>query len=191
MLYVGGYFILPGVDPRSLARLLKKAREHGVRTVLDVAGVDPQGGMEKIKPALPFTDVFLPNDDEAALLTGETDPLRQAEALRRAGAAAVVVTLGARGCIVSTAERALRAGVFTVDVVDPSGSGDAFDAGYIVGMLEGWDLERTVRFASAAGASCCTRLGCTAGVWDRARAESFCGAHTLDIRDVTKEREST
>ena len=191
VLYVGGYFILPGVDPRSLARLLKKAREHGVRTVLDVAGVDPQGGMEKIKPALPFTDVFLPNDDEAALLTGETDPLRQAEALRRAGAAAVVVTLGARGCIVSTAERALRAGVFTVDVVDPSGSGDAFDAGYIVGMLEGWDLERTVRFASAAGASCCTRLGCTAGVWDRARAESFCGAHTLDIRDVTKEREST
>jgi sugar/nucleoside kinase (ribokinase family) len=189
VLYVGGYFILPGVDPVSLARLLERARGQGVRTVLDVAGVDPQGGMEKVAPALPFTDVFLPNNDEAALLTGENDPLRQAEILRRAGAGTVVVTRGAQGCVVSTASRALRAGVYPVDVVDPSGSGDAFDAGFIVGMLEGWDLERTVAFASAAGASCCTRLGCTAGVWDRARAESFCSAQRLDMRDVTEERE--
>lgn len=191
VLYVGGYFILPGVDPDSLARLLRLARDHGVRTVLDVAGVDPRGGMEKIAPALPYTDVFLPNDDEAALLTGEADPLRQAEVLRRAGAASVVVTLGSRGCVVSTASRALRAGVYAVDVVDPSGSGDAFDAGFIVGMLEGWDLERGVGFASAAGASCCTRLGCTAGVWDRRGIESFCSDHRLEIRDITEERKGT
>ncbi len=188
VLYVGGYFILPGLDPGSLASLLRLAREKGVRTVLDVAGVDPRGGMEKIAPALPFADVFLPNDDEAALLTGDTDPVRQARALRRAGAGTVVVTRGAEGCIVAAADRTLRAAAYTVDVVDPSGSGDAFDAGFIVGMMEGWALERTVAFASAVGASCCTRLGCTAGVFDRAGAEKWTAEHRLAITEIAEER---
>ncbi len=188
VLYVGGYFIMPGVDPPSLARLLRFAREHGVRTVLDVAGVDPQGGMEKLAPALPYADVFLPNDDEAALLTGLSDPVRQADAFLRAGAATVVVTRGEKGCVVVTPERALRAPAYEVEAIDASGSGDAFDAGFIVGMLEGWELERTVRFASAVGASCCTRLGCTAGVFDRAQAESWTAGHRLAIADITGER---
>jgi sugar/nucleoside kinase (ribokinase family) len=57
--------------------------------------------------------------------------------------------------------------------VDPSGGGDAFDAGFIVGMLEGWDLAQTVAFASAAGALACTALGCTAGLCTRAETELF------------------
>ncbi len=187
VLYVGGYFILPGVDPDSLARLLRSARERGIRTVLDVAGVDPGGGMEKVVPALPYADVFLPNDDEAALLTGETDPVRQARALKSAGAGTVVVTLGGEGCIVSAAGRTLRAGAYPVEVVDPSGSGDAFDAGFIVGMLEGWDLDRTVRFASAVGASCCTRLGCTAGVFSRQQAEQWIAGRGLAITELSGE----
>jgi sugar/nucleoside kinase (ribokinase family) len=184
VLYVGGYFIMPGVDAESLARLLRLARERGVRTVLDVAGVDPRGGMERLAPALPFTDAFLPNDDEAALLTGEADPVRQAEAFLRAGAATVVITRGEKGCVVAARERTLRAGVYAVDVVDASGSGDAFAAGFIVGMIEDWKLERTIPFASAAGASCCTRLGCTAGVFSRAQAETWTAAHRLEIEDI-------
>lgn len=187
VLYVGGYFILPGVDPGSLERLFRVARERGVCTVLDVAGVDPAGGMEKVAPALPWTDVFLPNDDEAALLTGETDPVRQARALRAAGALTVVITRGGEGCIVAAPQRLMRVGAYEVEVVDPSGSGDAFDAGFIVGMLEGWELERTVRFASAVGASCCTRLGCTAGVLDRRQAEEWTAGRALAITDVTEE----
>jgi len=191
VLYIGGYFILPGVDPGSLARLLRSAREQGVRTVLDVAGVDPVGGMEKLAPALPFADVFLPNEDEAALLTGLSDPVRQAQALRRAGAGTVVVTRGGAGCIVAAPGRSLAAGAYPVDVVDPSGSGDAFDAGFIVGMLEGWELERTVAFASAVGASCCTRLGCTVGVFDRAQAEAWTASHHLAIEEIEEVEETT
>jgi sugar/nucleoside kinase (ribokinase family) len=63
-----------------------------------------------------------------------------------------------------------------VDAIDESGAGDAFAAGFIVGLLEGWKLERSVRFASAIGASACTRLGCTDGVFTRAEAEAFLAA---------------
>ena len=184
VLYIGGYLLMPGVDPGSLAALFRFAREKGVRTVLDVAGVDPGGGMAKLSPVLPFTDAFLPNDDEAALLTGESDPVLQAGAFLSAGAGLAVVTLGEKGAVARTRERTLRAGTYPVDFVDASGSGDAFDAGFIVGMLEGWTLERAITFASALGASCCTRLGCTTGVFDRAQAERFVAGHELVIIDT-------
>ena len=181
VLYVGGYGILPGFDPEALASLFRFARDRGIRTVLDVAGVDPKEGMSPVSPVLPFTDVFLPNADEAALLTGEADAARQADVLLRAGAGIVVVTLGEHGLVARTRDRALRAEAFPVTTVDGSGAGDAFAAGFITGILEGWDLERTVAFASAVGASCCTRLGCTAGVFDRAQAEDFTGRHRLKV----------
>jgi sugar/nucleoside kinase (ribokinase family) len=184
VLYVGGYFILPGVDAAGLARLLRGARERGVRTVLDVAGVDPVGGMAKLAPALPYADVFLPNDDEAALLVGPGDPLAQARAFVAAGAGTAVVTMGGRGCVVATADRAWRAGAYSVEVVDASGSGDAFDAGFITGMLEGWPIERTVPFAAAVGGSCCTRLGCTAGVFTRPQADEWVSGHRLAVTDA-------
>ncbi len=185
VLYVGGYFILPRLDPPSLASLLHFAREHNVRTVLDVAGVDPKGALEALAPVLPYTDVFLPNDDEAALITGESEPARQAEKLRRMGAATVIVTRGEKGATAATADgRLLSVGAYPIDFVDASGSGDAFDAGVIVGLLEGWEIRRTLPFASAVGASCCTRLGCTAGVFSRPQAEAFVAARALSIEEI-------
>ena len=185
LLYVGGYLIMPRMTPGSLADLFRHARHSGVRTALDVAGVDPSDAMRRLAPVLPFTDVFLPNDDEAALITGEEDPSRQAEAFVRAGAGTVIVTRGESGVLVRIREREIRAGVFAVDCVDASGSGDAFAAGFITAMLEGWDLEQTIAFASAVGASCCTRLGCTAGVFDRAQAMAFVAGNRLAMTSVT------
>jgi sugar/nucleoside kinase (ribokinase family) len=187
ILYVGGYLLLPGLSAPGLAGLLQEARRHGVRTVLDVAGVDPDHGMEHLVPVLPHTDAFLPNEDEAALLTHEEEPRRQSAIFADAGAGTVIITRGARGILARTRETLLNADAFHVDAVDGSGSGDAFDAGYIVGMLEGWDIERAVAFASAVGASCCTRLGCTAGVFDRGQAERFVAEHPLAFERETGE----
>jgi 5-dehydro-2-deoxygluconokinase len=64
-----------------------------------------------------------------------------------------VVTRGEQGPVARTGDTTLRAGTFPVDIVDASGSGDDFDVGFIVGMLEGWDLLRTLSFASAIPAS--------------------------------------
>ncbi len=184
VLYVGGYGILPAFDPRELGGLLSFARSKGVRTVLDVAGVAADTGPAMLAPVLPHVDAFLPNDDEARLLTGETDPVRQARRFVDLGAATAVVTRGGDGLAVATVDGAWTAGAFTVDVVDASGSGDAFDAGFIVGLLEGWDLGRTLAFASAVGGSCCTRLGTTAGVFTRAEAEAFLASHPFTLKEA-------
>lgn len=172
VLYVGGYMLLPRLAAGALAELLAAARQAGVKTVLDVAGVN-QPAKDDLAQLLPHVDVFLPNHDEACILTGETEPERQAAALLDLGAGVVGITLGGRGAYVRSRSEVVRADAFAVDVVDPSGGGDAFDAGFIVGMLEGWELAATVEFASAAGALACTALGCTAGLRTRSETLAF------------------
>ncbi len=175
VLYVGGYMLLPQLGAPALAELLAEAQQAGVKTVLDVAGVTAPA-RDELAQLLPHVDVFLPNHDEACILTGETDPVRQAAALLDLGAGVAGITLGSAGAYVSSRDEKIRARAYTVDVVDPSGGGDAFDAGFIVGMLEGWALAAAVEFASAAGALACTALGCTAGL--RTRAETLAFIHS-------------
>jgi sugar/nucleoside kinase (ribokinase family) len=184
VLYVGGYLLFPGFKQEELVELFKFARERGIKTVLDVAGVNPEQGLEPLRQVLPFTDVFLPNNDEAFLMTGESDPIRQAQALAGCGASTVVVTLGGNGLVAQSQGRGFQAPAFKIDFVDGSGGGDAFDAGFILGLLEGWDLARTLEFASAIGASACTRLGTTAGVFTRPEAEAFLADNHIEVRSL-------
>lgn len=181
ILYVGGYLLFPGFEPAALAHLFQFARERGIQTVLDVAGPQPEQSLPALTPVLPFTDVFLPNQDEAAIITGESDAWGQARILLELGAQTVVITRGASGVVVRTQQIAFSAEALPIDFVDGSGAGDAFDAGFIVGLLEGWDLERTVAFASAVGASSCSQLGTTRGVFTRAEARDYLVRHPLKI----------
>ena len=151
---------MPGFSSADLKRVFRDAKNAGLTTVLDV--VIPAGtgaAPEQVLPVLPYTDYFLPNTDEAMLLTGIASPLEQAkEFSRRASGATVVVTLGASGSLAMQGERVIQTPAFKMASVDESGAGDAFTAGIIVGILEGWPLEFTLRFAAAVGASC-TRGG--------------------------------
>lgn len=183
VLYVGGYLGLPGLDQVGLADILAFAKVQGAQTVVDV--IVSSTAMDRVddvlRAVLPHTDVFLPNDDEAALLTGERDAERQAEAFLARGCGAAVITMGERGVLAKTATQTVRASAFRVDAVDPSGAGDAFDAGFIIGLLEGWDLPQTVRFACAVGASATMKSGCTPGVFTMAEALAFLEEHELAL----------
>ncbi len=178
VLCVGGYLALPGLNPDTLGALFKMAHASGVITVLDV--VVPAGdaaaaarAMDALDPVLPHTDFFLPNDEEAQRLTGEADPRAQAEALLKTGCGTVVVTQGARGVLAAHAGGVIEQPAFKVDVVDGSGAGDAFAAGLIAGLLDDMPLEHALRLGGAMGASACTALGCSAGLFNRAQAEAF------------------
>jgi sugar/nucleoside kinase (ribokinase family) len=184
ILYVGGYCLFPGFKQDELVELFKFARSKGVKTILDVAGVNPELGLAQVQQVLPYTDAFLPNNDEAFLLTGETDPLKQAEALLQCGTQTAVITLGGEGVIALTHQSRLRASAFKIKFVDGSGGGDAFDAGFIYGMLNDWDLARKLEFASAIGASACTRLGTTAGVFTLNEAQDFLKQNKLKIQKI-------
>jgi sugar/nucleoside kinase (ribokinase family) len=129
-------------------------------------------------------DVFLPNDHEGQLITGESEPLRQAEVFRSLGARTVVITCGSRGSILVDDKIRLRAGSYSVPFVDGTGGGDAFDAGYICGMLDGLEVEDRLRLASALGASCVRAVGTTPGVFTRPECEAFLKGQNLRIEKI-------
>ena len=165
IMLVGGYLKLGAWDDNVLADLMRHAQQRNCKVVLNIciaqdSGVDPG----RCLSLLEHVDVFVPNEDEAHILTGETIPAFQTKALLRAGARVVVITRGAQGLFANDGERTVEMGIFKVPVVDPSGCGDCFTAGLIAGMSRGWDIVRVLEFASAVGAIGATALGCTDGV---------------------------
>jgi len=180
---LGGYCVLPSLDPIKLATLLKDIQGNGTRTILDVvvpASIN-HPTLDDLRPILPFVDVFMPNIEEASLLTGETDPHRQAELFLQAGCNIAIITRGEQGALLMSTQETLETPAFPVEVVDVSGAGDAFVAGFVVGLLKQWTLADSLRFASVIGASACTRLGCTAGVFTLAEAETHVQSHQFSI----------
>ena len=93
--------------------------------------------LDDVAGVLPEVDYFVPNDDEAAALTGESDPRRQAERLLELGAGTVIVTLGERGLVAASRDETIELPAPRVDFVEPSGAGDAFAAGLVFGLLAG------------------------------------------------------
>jgi sugar/nucleoside kinase (ribokinase family) len=184
VLYVGGYLAMPKLMQDELAEVFAQARAAGVKTVLDVVVPGPGEHLRHFDRILPHTDVFLPNNHEAELITGERDPLRQAEAFRKVGARTVVITMGGDGSLLVGDGIRLRAGVFRVPYVDGSGGGDAFDAGIIYGLLHDLGPEESLRVASALGASCVRAIGTTPGVFTRRECEEFVKTNRLAVERV-------
>lgn len=182
--YVGGYFMLQGLECDAMVELFRSARAAGTTTVLDVVQFPRDNAWELLAGILPETDVFLPNEDEGAMITGLTDPVEQADRFREAGAGTVVVTLGSKGSLLVTDGLRLRAGVYPIDFVGGAGSGDAFDAGYIVGLLSGEDPAGCLRWGSALGASCVRSITTTESIFSRAEAEAFMRQNELEIESL-------
>jgi sulfofructose kinase len=108
-----------------------------------------------------------------AALTGRKDPEAALRRLRRDHDGLLVVTLGTGGALALDGDHAIRSPAFTVDAVDTTGAGDVFRAGFIHGLLSKWPLEQILRFANAAAAVSCTRLGALAGVPSLADVEAM------------------
>lgn len=184
VLYVGGYLAMPKMLAEELAPVLASARGAGARTLLDLVVPCPGDYRSQLQVLLPHVDVFLPNHDEAKLITGEDDPVRQAELFHSLGAETAIITLGGEGAVLVNNRERLRSGVYPITFVDGSGGGDAFDAGYIFGLLNNQDAEGCLRYASALGASCVRAVGTTTGVFTRDECEGFMKKHALRIEQI-------
>jgi argininosuccinate lyase len=152
-----GYFNLPSMRGDPTASLLRRVKDAGGTTLLDT-GWDhdgwPESTREEVRLLLPSVDVFLPNEAEAEGLTGESDPMTAALALTRMSGGWVVAKLGEAGCLaVGPKGETHRAAAPSVEVVDTTGAGDAFNAGLMgaLGEGKGWRdaLGVAVRVASA------------------------------------------
>ncbi|HOX04215.1 MAG TPA: carbohydrate kinase family protein [Candidatus Paceibacterota bacterium] len=169
-----GYLKLRSWNDDALIEVFQKARQRGCRNVLNVCVPrDGEADVQRCLRLLPHVDVFLPNEDEARVLTGEERPEAQARALRMAGARLAIVTRGSQGLYAQDDASSVEMGAFEVPLVDPTGCGDCFTAGVVAGLLREWDVVRILTFASAAGALGATALGCTSGVLPFAEVERF------------------
>ncbi len=184
VIYVGGYLLLPALRADELASHLADASARGVIVILDV--VAPSGhrpSLDELARLLPHADSLrCPTSTRRVRSPGSTSPSPQAELLTERGARTVMIKLGERGLYVRHPGGSFELDAPEVEVVEPSGAGDAFAAGLIVGVLEGWELGRAAQFASVLGASACTALGCGAGVFTRSQADKYLAAHPLPLR---------
>jgi sugar/nucleoside kinase (ribokinase family) len=164
--HCAGALVMGDFDGEPMAECLRRAKEAGVTTALDTVYNDRSGWMSTLEPCLRQCDIFLPSLAEAQKLTGAQQPEVVAEKLLTYGPRIVGIKMGEHGSYVRTADQELRPPAYKVDVLDGTGAGDAFVAGFLRGMLEDWDLERTAKFGNAVGGLCTSGIGTTAGVRD-------------------------
>ena len=164
ILHVAGTFLMPGIDGEPTARILKKAREMGIITSLDTAWDSKGRWMSVLAPCLQYMDYAVPSIEEARLVTGKYAPEDVAKVFMDNGVKIVGLKMGEEGCYIRSADTEIRIPIYKVNAVDALGAGDCFAAGFLTGVLNGWDLEKTGRFANAVGASCVMALGATTGV---------------------------
>jgi sugar/nucleoside kinase (ribokinase family) len=165
ILVVAGSLLMPMLDGEPTAKVLRTARECGVVTLLDTAWDASGRWMKSIEPCLPFCDYFLPSEAEAAMLSGVTEPEAMAASFVAHGARSVVIKLGDKGCLLRTEDGVTEHVVApAVSVVDTTGAGDAFVAGFTVGLVHAWDASRCAHLAVTVGAMCVTATGASSGV---------------------------
>ena len=142
------------------------ARRRARHTVLDLDyrpmfWADVAESHAEVGRALELVTVAVGNAQECEVAVGEVDPQRAADALLDRGLDLAVVKQGPRGVLAATRDERVEVEPFPVEVVNGLGAGDAFGGALVHGLLEGWDLERTIRFANVAGAIVAGRLECS------------------------------
>ncbi len=144
------------------------AREAGIPTCIDV---DFDYGGERLYPLI---DYLVTSEEFPERMTSLADPRRSLAALKeRFGNPFLAMTLGRRGAIALLDGEYVESPGFIVDAVDTTGAGDAFHAGFLFGLLEGFDVETTLRVSNAVAALNCTKPGARGGLPTREQLEDF------------------
>lgn len=162
VLHLAGVGSMDRMDGAPSLELLKSAKAAGCITTIDLIMAQPQV-LDLLLPLMPHLDFFLPSIDETSALVGSADPAVCARFFIDRGAGACAITLGAEGSFVMTRDgRQFSVPAYDVAVKDTSGCGDAYSGAFITGLVRGWDLAESARFASAAAALVATGLGSAA-----------------------------
>lgn len=193
--YIGGAGMLGGFD-YELPEVLDRARSIGALTFLDI--VAPYGkDWSFFREAIAHCDIFHCNLLEASKITSEENALNALKSLKRLGCKFPIITMGDKGLMAIFKNMLIEMPAFKVNVVDPTGAGDAFCAGLIFKLVEepdqveNYTVEKIVDgliFGSASGAVCCTAKGTTTSV-KRGEVEALLKTQLDDLRGKIKLKE--
>jgi sugar/nucleoside kinase (ribokinase family) len=163
-LHVGGPEFL---GPENATEILRRARAAGVVTTSDILADGWPELLDMLAPALEHVDYLFPNEEQAMKLTGvEGDPVDAAKALLDRGIGCVAMTRGAEGSAIVSADGVETVPAFEVEVVDTTGCGDAFVAGFIRGLSLGRSPAEAAVVGSATASLVAGGLGSDAGEFD-------------------------
>jgi sugar/nucleoside kinase (ribokinase family) len=170
-LHFGGTYLMPKLDGAPTAGILEFAKARGVPITHDLIAIDRPDLLEVIAPALPYVDYFMPGLDEARMICGLTDRHEVIRFFLDRGVRYTVFKMGAEGSSIAWRGgdggiEEIRVPAFAATVVDSTGCGDAYCAGFIVGLRRGWELVECARFGTAAAALVIQGLGSDAGIVD-------------------------
>ncbi|MEZ5284647.1 MAG: PfkB family carbohydrate kinase [Vicinamibacterales bacterium] len=163
------------VDQDAAIRVAEAAREAGIPVTSDLDRLTDRTEALLAAVTIPILAEHVP-----PALTGLDDQEAVLRRLRTRHEGLLVVTLGAGGAMALDGDRLIRVPAFPVQVADTTGAGDVFRGGFIYGCLQGWPTERTLRFANAAAAVSCTRLGALHGVPSMQETELLMGRLCID-----------
>ena len=185
---IGGYLKLFNWDDISLIDFLKIAKERGNKTILNISflknsDVDPKRCLK----ILPFVDVFVPNENEAEIITDKKDIYSQSSILLSAGAGLIVITRGTNGLFAEDIENIIEMESIPVKTVDPSGCGDCFTAGIAAGLSNEFDTIDALKYGTAAGALSASQIGCTTGITEHALIKTFINNNPINYKITRKE----
>jgi sugar/nucleoside kinase (ribokinase family) len=174
IVHVGGTYLLPRFDGEGAARLFAEARKRGKLTCMDVTWDTTGRWLSVIEPCLPHLSFFMPSIREAREIAGTDDPKRIAAFLQEKGVGTAVIKLGEKGCYVKPGvDPGFFCSAFPTEVVDTTGAGDSFVAGFLTGVLKGWDVKSSAELACAVAAMNIRAVGATAGIPTFEEARQF------------------
>ncbi len=164
IVHLGGTGLLKKLDGPASLLLLQEAKRRGCIVTFDLIAANADTA-KIVKPLLPYIDYFMPSIEEAKDLSGQRTAEDCAKYFIDLGASCCVFTLGGDGAYYAhkNGER-LVSPAYEIDVVDTTGCGDAFDAGFIAALHHKMDVETSLRFAQTAAGLVATGLGSDAGI---------------------------
>jgi sugar/nucleoside kinase (ribokinase family) len=176
-LHVSSYFLQKGLRA-SLIEIFRKAKDAGLSTSLDTNDDPENRWSSEIQLLLRYTDILMPNEREACKLAQSDEVERAAEILSQK-VPILVIKRGSQGAIARVAKGKFVSFPPVVDVADPIGAGDSFDAGFIHQYIRGSKIEDCLKFANIAGALSVTRPGGTEAFRDAQHRQSFLRNHPV------------
>jgi sugar/nucleoside kinase (ribokinase family) len=180
IVHLGGTGLLRRLDGPASVTLLSEAKRRGRVVTFDLIAANAQT-IEIVRPLLPMIDYFMPSIEEARDISGKSSPEDCAAFYLDAGAACCIFTLGGDGAYYADRDGTrLHSPAYDIAVVDSTGCGDAFDAGFITALRHDMDLETSLRFAQAAAALVAGGLGSDAGI--RSFTETLSAMNTMTIK---------
>ncbi|MGH2936622.1 MAG: carbohydrate kinase family protein [Solirubrobacterales bacterium] len=167
VLHVGGADQLGDFVDEGLTQLIGHARANDVVVTVDVLAMTDEAMRDRLAPALSQAQFFFPNEGQLAEMTGTEDPAEGVRRLRDAvGTHTVIGTLGGEGSLILGPGGEAKVPAFEVEVVDTTGCGDAYLAGFVVATANGWDAEAAGWLGAAASGLVATGLGSDSGIVD-------------------------